>query len=241
MPEEWFRTWFDTDYYHLLYEHRDENEARQFVDALLHFLNPSKNSRFLDVACGKGRHSVQLSEAGFDTTGIDLSQNSIQEAMKSAGPRLRFHVNDIREPIPNGPYDFALNLFTSFGYFETQEEHVKSLKNIRNSMAQGGKLIIDFMNVRHKQMESGFKEFDKSGVVFRIGKRVENGYVIKSIQVQDGLRKFEFEERVMAFSKEELESIVDQAGFKVQTIFGCYDLTPFNADSERVIIIAERE
>ena len=85
MTKEWFETWFDTRYYHTLYGHRDENEARQFIDALLSFLKPSEDARFLDVACGKGRHAKQINTSGFDLTGIDLSVNSIALANRASG------------------------------------------------------------------------------------------------------------------------------------------------------------
>src|SRR5690606_31741562 len=100
--EEWFKTWFDTSYYHLLYKHRDETEARQFIDALLRYLNPEPNACFLDVACGKGRHAIQLNQNGFQATGIDLSENSIEVAKKNETESLRFYVQDIREPIQGG-------------------------------------------------------------------------------------------------------------------------------------------
>ena len=80
MQQPWFKDWFNTPYYHQLYFKRDENEAAAFINKLIDYLKPSAGACMLDVACGKGRHSVQLASKGFDVTGIDLSEDSIDEA-----------------------------------------------------------------------------------------------------------------------------------------------------------------
>ncbi|MFB6258319.1 MAG: cyclopropane-fatty-acyl-phospholipid synthase family protein, partial [Flavobacteriales bacterium] len=68
----WYETWFDSPYYHILYKDRDEEEAAFFVDRLMERLRAEKGDRILDLACGKGRHAVQLHRKGFDVTGVDL-------------------------------------------------------------------------------------------------------------------------------------------------------------------------
>ena len=95
---DWFDQWFDTPYYHQLYFQRDDQEAAAFINRLIEHLQPSTKSCMLDVACGKGRHSLHLSEKGFDVTGIDLSVHSIAEANLSAHEGLQFFVHDMRQP-----------------------------------------------------------------------------------------------------------------------------------------------
>ncbi len=75
----WFKDWFNSPYYHQLYFNRDEKEAAAFIDKLINYLQPAPNASMLDVACGKGRHSIHLAEKGFDVTGIDLSEDSIKK------------------------------------------------------------------------------------------------------------------------------------------------------------------
>src|SRR5688500_2509825 len=116
--QEWFSTWFDSPYYHILYNNRDEQEAEQFMDKLLAYLHPKPHEKVLDLACGKGRHSVYLNQKGFDVTGIDLSEQSIAYARQFENERLHFAVHDMREVYQPETFDFILNLFTSFGYFE---------------------------------------------------------------------------------------------------------------------------
>ena len=68
----WFESWFNTPYYHILYKERDMEEAQSFLKRLTDYLHMNANSKVLDVACGKGRHSLFLNQLGFDVTGIDF-------------------------------------------------------------------------------------------------------------------------------------------------------------------------
>src|SRR5690242_4168298 len=77
---EWYKEWFNSPFYHKLYFEHDEEEARKFIRKLIQCLQPKQGSRMLDVACGRGRHSIFLAEMGYDVTGIDLSEVSIAYA-----------------------------------------------------------------------------------------------------------------------------------------------------------------
>ena len=59
-----YNTWFDSTYYHMLYEDRGYNEAKKFVHTILNHLKLDKNSKILDAACGKGRHSIEIEKLG---------------------------------------------------------------------------------------------------------------------------------------------------------------------------------
>src|SRR5271154_276772 len=115
MPEkkEWYRNWFDSPYYDLLYKDRDQEEADMFVHNLVKHLAPPKNSLMLDLACGKGRYSIALNRMGYNVTGIDLSQRKIEAAKHFQNNSLVFAVNDMRMPLQPNQYDYVFNLFTS--------------------------------------------------------------------------------------------------------------------------------
>jgi cyclopropane fatty-acyl-phospholipid synthase-like methyltransferase len=81
MPvQDWFATWFNSKYYHTLYKDRNLQEAEVFVDTLVSHLALPHGARALDLACGKGRHSLHLKQKGFEVIGVDLSDESIAEA-----------------------------------------------------------------------------------------------------------------------------------------------------------------
>jgi 2-polyprenyl-3-methyl-5-hydroxy-6-metoxy-1,4-benzoquinol methylase len=134
---EWFSTWFDSPYYHLLYSSRSYTEAGSFLDALLAHLHPKADAQLLDLACGRGRHAVQISARGYDVTGLDLSPENITAAQQHAHVGLRFYVHDMRVPLQCGPFDFVLNLFTSFGYFQEESENVVALRNTAGRQSGG--------------------------------------------------------------------------------------------------------
>ena len=87
---DWFKSWFNTPYYHILYKHRDHTEAESFIDHIIDYLNPSVSSKVLDLACGRGRHAVYLNKKGFDVVGLDLSDESIAFANESSNASLSF-------------------------------------------------------------------------------------------------------------------------------------------------------
>ena len=144
--KDWFEDWFDTSYYHLLYQNRDEQEAERFIQNLMNFLNLPSESKLLDLACGKGRHAKFLSEFDHDVMGVDLSPNSIQRAGEFAHEKLRFQTHDMREVLKNEQFDVIFNLFTSFGYFDDESENKRMCDSISQMLVPGGRLLIDFMN-----------------------------------------------------------------------------------------------
>lgn len=241
MEPEWFKTWFNTHYYHLLYSNRDEQEAQKFISALLAFLCFETNIRVLDVACGKGRHAVELNEKGFDVVGIDLSENSINDAKLFENNRLKFFVRDIRQPFDCGSFDLALNLFTSFGYFETKIEHIASLQHIYQCLKPQGLFVFDYLNPDF--VEANFKssyEIIIEGVCFEINKKLEKNQIIKQIEVNDRGVKTTFQERVWAFTFDEIATMITSVGFSIESSHGNYQLQPFSIDEPRIIIIAKK-
>jgi len=143
----WFTDWFNSSYYHALYQHRDDTEALQFIHNLLAYLKPIPHAKMLDIACGKGRHSKALFDAGFDVVGIDLSPASINAASSMETNGLTCSCHDMRETFRKYYFDYAFNFFTSFGYFNSDEEHQLAIHAMSNNLKEGGTLVIDYLNV----------------------------------------------------------------------------------------------
>lgn len=113
--KEWFGQWFDSPYYHVLYQHRDHDEAEAFMDHLNDYFAFTAEDEVMDLACGKGRHSIYLNSKGLKVTGVDLSPQNIEAASAHTNERLHFHVHDMRKVFRQEAFDYVLNLFTSFG------------------------------------------------------------------------------------------------------------------------------
>jgi SAM-dependent methyltransferase len=242
MHKDWFASWFDSPFYHLLYQHRDEEEAQEFVDNLIRHLEPEKGSHMLDIACGKGRFSKQLAEKGFFVTGIDLSEGNITEAKVHENELLSFYRQDMRKPFRFNHFDYAFNFFTSFGYFDNEKDHLRTLESVYKSLKPNGIFVIDFMNA-HKAVEELVPvEKRKVGdTVFNIERKQVNGYLVKEIEFSHNNKKMNFRERVRAFTLVDFREMLTRSGFDILEVFGDYDLNPYEKErSNRLIIISKK-
>lgn len=242
MPGEWFTTWFDSPYYHTLYQSHDDREARHFIDNLLRALNLVPGAHVLDLACGKGRHARYLAEKGFDVTGLDISPASIAFARHFEHEHLAFYQHDMRLPFRINYFDAVVNMFTSFGYFDTDRDHLRSLQNVSKGLKPGGLFLLDFFNsgwVRQNLVRYEEKTLD--GIVFRLHKSVRSGRVYKRVAFETGGKKFEFRERVRLFTQADFEQMFRAVGLETVQTFGGYDLGAFDPKhSKRLILIAKK-
>jgi SAM-dependent methyltransferase len=237
---EWFQDWFNSPYYHLLYKNRDEAEAKKFIDRLLAEITPPPGSFILDLACGKGRYSLHLAEKGFNVTGIDIAKDSIEFAQQFENERLSFFQHDMRLPFRINYFDYIFNFFTSFGYFETEQDHLKTVCNIAKGLRPDGKFVLDFFNskrVIRNLRPHDVKQVDD--VVFHIQRRVDDeGYILKNIQFEDRGQFYDFTERVRAFNLEDFRYLFGKAGLKIARTFGDYHLNDFDeTTSGRLILV----
>lgn len=234
----WYASWFDTPYYHILYKERNYREAQVFMDNLTQYLNLPQKSKVLDLACGKGRHAIYLSQLGFDVLGVDLSENSIAEAQKNTNQNLHFQVHDMRVPLQE-KFDAIFNLFTSFGYFENDEDNLTTLKAIKESLSEYGFAVIDFMNVNYvinQLVPEDTKHVD--GIDFHIKRYVKDGHIFKEIDFEDQGETFHFTEKVKALTLQDFEELMNQADIYLLDIFGDYKLKKFHkTESERLILV----
>lgn len=241
MSAPWYTSWFDNPYYLLLYQDRDESEAKHFLDNLLTYLQATRDQLFLDVCCGRGRHARYLHALGYDVHGIDLSAKSIEHAEADSDPSLHFEVHDIRKPFGEARYDHVLNLFTSFGYFSNDQEHIRSLSNVYRSLIPGGTFTLDYLNIHALELPKGPSIKTVEGTRFVIEKEVKDGVLVKDIRFITANGRHHFQERVRAFEKDELEAMLNEVGFRIKAIFGDYDLMPFKMEgSERLIFVCTK-
>lgn len=236
--KNWYADWFNTPFYPILYKDRDYSEAQLFIDNITQYLNLPEQAKVLDLACGRGRHSVYLNKLGYDVTGVDLSESSIESAKKYENELLHFEVMDMREPVGE-KFDAVFNLFTSFGYFPNDEDHLKTLKAIHNSLNDYGLAVLDFMNV-HKVIKNMVPEETKTvdGIDFHIKRWTDNGSIFKNIQFSHQETKYDFTEQVKAFTLHDFEQMMDEAGIYLLDTFGNYRLQKFDVqESNRLIMI----
>lgn len=239
---EWFAEWFDSTYYHRLYANRDHKEAASFVTRLLTHLDLGQRSQILDLACGKGRHSIQMASMGHEVVGLDLSANSIAHCQASATEHLSFTVHDMREVYRPAYFDLIVNLFTSFGYFDAFDDNLRTLRAIAEGLVSTGRFVIDFLNVTPvidslPRAETIVREDTE----FHIEKRVEDQKIIKEIRFEADGQQHHHTERVQALVLSDFKKLLAQAGLQIDELYGDYDLAPFDeASSPRLILIGSK-
>jgi SAM-dependent methyltransferase len=240
--KSWFDKWFDTPYYHILYSKRDDNEAEFFMNNLANFLHFCPKDTILDLACGKGRHAIYLNSKGLQVTGVDLSANSIAYASQFSNEKLHFARHDMREVYKAQQFDYVLNMFTSFGYFDTEHENQVAISAAAENLKVGGRLVVDFFN--STKVINNLLEYEQKtleNITFTITKKLSNNFIIKDIRFFTDQQNFSFQERVQAISLFQFEKYFEKANLKILNIFGSYDLMEFDMyQSDRIIFIAEK-
>ncbi|WP_227132844.1 SAM-dependent methyltransferase [Halorubellus salinus] len=202
----------------------------------------------LDLPCGPGRHSVALADRGFDVTGVDATVAYLDEARTRASDagvadRTSFVDADMREFRRDGTFDLALNLFTSFGYFDDRADDERVAGNLHDSLAPGGTLVMDLASKETLARDFRARTWDE----------FEDGYVLEErtvtadwswmentwrLVVDGDVREFDVSHRL--YSAYELTSLLERVGFEQVDAYGTLDGDPYDEDAERLLVVAQR-
>ena len=234
---EWYLDWFNSPFYHLLYKERNSSEATYFMNNLINKLQIDKNSSILDLACGRGRYSLYLSNIGHKVTGIDISKENISEAKKNESDKLNYILHDMRYPL-NQKFDLILNLFTSFGYYEKDADNLSVIKSIKSNLETDGQAVIDFFNIDYildNLVEKEEKNIDKTK--FIIHRYLENDLLVKDISILLNNKSYKFQEKVKAYRMDDFLAMFKNCNLKLKEIYGDYKLNSFNKNSSNRLIM----
>jgi SAM-dependent methyltransferase len=243
---DWFEEWFASELYLKLYSHRDHDEAEACVDLILNatgFAGNAAGRRALDLASGPGRHAIALARRGFAVTAVDLSPTLLRHARSEAGiagVSIDFIASDMRAIEFNGEFDLGVQLFTSFGYFESESDDLLVLRHMRHSLRHGGYYALDLINeqwLRENLVAHSVREFEDLTVVE--DRAIVDGRVVKTITIPTAGEGVRFTESVRLFSPETIDHMLRNAGMVPELWFGDYDGHDFDADlSKRMLIIS---
>lgn len=241
----WYEEWFDTDEYEVVYRRRDEGDARRLLSLILRVTDLPAGARVLDMACGRGRHSVLLAKEGFRVFGIDLSTRAIEKARRTAAAEslsIEFEVGDMREAPCTSCFDMVVNLFTSFGYFEQDKENALAVEAMAAALVDAGWLVQDYLNGRY--WSTNFVPFDErsvDGITIQQRRWVERRRLIKEIVLthEDG-RTDRFMESVRLYELEDFRRMYRRAGLQIERVFGDSAGSAFADDSQRLILFSRR-
>jgi len=245
MKSEWFKDWFNTQEYLNVYQHRNESDAEDHIKLILENVDLIPGAKILDMACGAGRHAIILARKNFHLTAVDLSENLISIAEQSAqneNLKISFVQSDIRKYETNDKFDLIINLFTSFGYFESDEENYAVLQKAYHLLVENGFFVLDFFNsefLRQNLVE--FSEENLGGAEIHQYRKIKNNRVTKKIVITKNGNLSTYEESVRMFSKDEIVNAIQNIGFDIYKTFGDFLGSEFDKlSSPRLIMICKK-
>jgi len=246
----WFEEWFNHPLYLEVYSHRDDNEAAQCIQTILSHsgLNLKKPALLsvLDVACGAGRHALELARLGYKVTGNDLSPFLLEEARKAAQKsklQLKLTCCDMRQIPSEGTYDLVVQLFTSFGYFDLKEDDQLVLNKAYLALQSDGWYVLDLINPQHLRQNLVAHSSRTAGELTIIEDRAFNGErITKTISIIPPLgRPLTFSESVRLYPESEIVAMLKKEGFTVSIIIGNYEGDPYTEnESPRMMIFCQK-
>jgi len=236
--KNWFKDWFGQEYVDV-YAHRDEQDALNLVRLILKHIPIRENTKILDAACGNGRHACAMAKYLDYLFGIDLSLFLLRQVRQNC--HFKIVRGDIRALPFKKEFDALLNLFTSFGYFFEEQDHLLVLQEFHKVLKPGGFFFFDFLNADYVQKylkETSERWIDSKKIVEH--RRINNGRVEKTIIIENQGKVQEFIESVRMFTKDELLSMVASAGFTVIKTMGDYHGASLSKLSPRLILLLKK-
>jgi SAM-dependent methyltransferase len=243
---QWYREFFDDLYLRVYQPLEAPEQVRREVDFIVKALDLPAGAKVLDLCCGQGRHSLELARRGFQVVGVDLSEALLYAARKRAeseGLSVTFLHCDMREIDFADEFDAVINMFTSFGYLESEAEDEKVLGKVAQALKSGGKFLLDVVNRDRLVRDFQAREWhaaDEGWLVLEertfdhLSGRTETRWVCVA---RDGVR-YERLSSVRLYTASELRTMLERAGLKVTNLFGDYDGSPYSWDSQRLIVVA---
>ena len=239
MTQNWFVDWFASDYYQEVYNHRNNADAQKLIDLILSKTLLPANSWVLDAACGFGRHSQIFSNNNMNVVGFDLSMKLLKNAKSNLKESENTYLvrGDFRNIYFKKKFDLISNLFTSFGYFESDQENFSFAENSIDFIKQDGFFVFDYFNRSYLEKNLVPHSERKIGDLDIIEKReIKDSRVVKEINLI-GKESNNFYESVKLYDSLEIIENFFKIGYKPKNIFGDYLGNNFDEEnSERLVI-----
>lgn len=244
----WYEESFGSHYLEV-YAHRDGREAEDDARAIITLINPDRDAPLLDLGCGSGRHLAALHRLGFRfLVGLDLSAELLGEAARNLprgdGGRVMLVRGDMREIPHHQCFATVLSFFTTFGYFEEDNDNARIVHAVHRVLRRGGVFVLDYIN--RNRLITDFvpeDEQDLPGMHVRNvrsltegGRRVEKRITVERV----GMEPVTLFESVRLFTREEITDMFAIAGLGNIRCFGSLAGDPHRPDSERLVVVGER-
>src|SRR5215831_10386286 len=245
---DWPVTFFDDEYLRIYQPQLTPERTRGEADFIVDALKLAPRAAVLDLACGYGRHAVELARRGFRVTGVDLSERYLELAAaeaRTAGVEVKWLVRDMRQLDFDSAFDGAYSFFTSFGYYD-ERENESVIERLAHAVRPGGRLLLDLMN-RDRQLanppgrtwnqrEDGALLMEESTLDPRTSRLTVRQTLIDPETGPRPVKEFD----VRLFTCAELAAMLGRHGLEVLEVWGGADRTPYSLESPRLVLLAER-
>ena len=258
--KQWWETLFDEKYLKTYVDTVTPELTKQQIPFLLKLLKPKKGAEILDLACGHGRYSIELAKRGYKVTGIDFSKHFIDVAKRDAkgqGVKVNFFCDDMRNLSFVNKFDFVINMFTSFGYFDDEGDNELVLRKISRALKPNGKFLIEINNFAGK-LARALREgkVDKRAGALTIVKKdkLSNGLMVitkdefnpatmrwamtRTWKEKSKIKNYKTNVRI--FSPAELGNMMKRNGLRVEKIWGDLRGSSLGVDSRRLVVLARK-
>ena len=233
----WYQEWFGEEYLEL-YAHRDENEARQQV-AFFQQQAGAIAGPVLDLACGMGRHMQELQILGYRPVGCDLSYTLLRTGMREYGAMPVARADMRHLPFCDNVFAALVNFFTSFGYFESQDENLQVVREMSRVLDTGAPFLFDYLNV-HRELDKLVQgeTLDTPMGPVKIERWFDSAERSFNKRIQIGEKRYL--ERVRGYDLAEVSSMFSSCQLVIRAAFGDFDGSPFERTSPRLILVGSR-
>ena len=245
----WYQEFFREDFVKAYRNRLTEESAVREVAFVERALGLKPGQRVLDLCCGYGRHSIILVRHGLRVTGQDLSAAFLEQAKQGAeveGLSLEVVLSDMRQIPFEEHFDAVINMFTSFGYLESEEEDVQVLHQVTKALKPGGRLLMDMINrewvvSNHVPDE---RHEDDDGIVYLEHREIDlvtsRSHVTLTIVLPDGTRRVSAGHHVRLYTLTETIRMLERAGLDLEHVYGGFEGEPYSLATRRMIVVARK-
>ena len=249
ISNEWWKDFFDEHYIELyndkLLTERTQKEVN-FLKSV--FIQSSKFSKILDLACGQGRHTVELAAMGYDVTGLDYSNDLLALArFRAEVNKVSVHLvkSDMRSiPFKHAEFDGVISMFSSFGYFEKEEDNEKVIAEVARVLKKQGVFVLDLRSLNFLQKHPSSKSTDINSLGIEIQSKtffnIQTNYWDAVMIWKRGNMKGKKVYRMRIYSKKEITELLMRNGLVVKQIIGSFTGTQYTNKSNRMIVVATK-
>jgi SAM-dependent methyltransferase len=245
---EWPVAFFDDDYLRIYRPTFTPERTAAEVDFIESLLGVPRASAVLDLACGYGRHAIGMATRGYRVTGLDFNAHYLEIAAadaREAGATVEWRTGDMRALPFAAEFAGVYSFFTSFGYFD-DDENEQVLAGIARALVTGGRFVIDMMNrdwlLTHPQQRTWTQRDDGALFMEETSLELAASRVVARQMLIDpqGGPQVTKEYFLRSYTCAELTALMRRHGLLVREVFGGTDRRPYDTEARRLVLVAER-